>query len=69
MFGHGLGEEEERERGKRETEVKESVGRVIKGCRILLPQFLVVFQMLFPEMSEATALPALVFDMITVVLT
>lgn len=68
IFGHGLGEGE-RERGKERAEMKESVGRMVKEHRIQMPQFQVTFRTPVPEMSEATALPALVFGMITAVLT
>lgn len=43
-------------------------GQGDRGTQNTLPQFLVVFQMLVQEMSEATALPTLLFD-ITLVLT
>lgn len=43
-------------------------GQGDRGTQNTLPQFLVVFQILVREMSEATALPALLFD-ITLVLT
>lgn len=42
MFGNRLREEGERE-GEKRSRMKDSLGRVIKGHRILLPQFWVVF--------------------------
>lgn len=66
MFRQGLGKWVGERRGeeRRETETKESVSRMKKGHRIWIPQF----QVRVPELSEATALPALMFD-ITVFLT
>lgn len=54
VWGSGWGRGEER----REAETKESVSRMKKGHRIWIPQF----QVRVPELSEATALPALMFD-------